>query len=74
VGYYPDIIQVDDDIFAIAYTGTNYWHGILKTVEIATGGETAAAYKIVSAAGDRTIRAYVNTANETATIVSWQVE
>jgi hypothetical protein len=34
----------------------------------------SASYEIVSAAGDRTIRAYVNTSNETAAIISWQVE
>jgi hypothetical protein len=74
-GYCPDIINVTADIFAIAYTGTNQWHGILKTVEINTsGGGTSAAYEIVSTAGYRTIRAYVNITGDTPSIVMWQVE
>ncbi len=74
-GYCPDIINVTTDIFAIAYTGTNQWHGILKTVEISSsGGGTSAAYEIVSTAGDRAIRAFVNTANTTASILAWQIE
>jgi hypothetical protein len=74
-GYCPDIINVTADIFAIAYTGTNQWHGILKTVEISTsGGVTSASYEIVSTTGDRTIRAFVNTTNTTASIVAWQIE
>jgi hypothetical protein len=75
VGYYPDIIHIDGDVLAIAYTGTNQWHGILKTLGITTsGGSISAAYEIVSTAGDKTIRAFINTANETVSIVSWQIE
>jgi hypothetical protein len=74
-GYCPDIINVTADIFAIAYTGTNQWHGILNTVEISTsGGGTSASYEIVSTAGYRTIRAYVNITDDTPSIISWQIE
>ena len=74
-GYYPDIIPIGGGVITIAYTGTNKWHGILKTMAIATSGESASAgYEIVATAGEKTISAYVNTANETASIVSWQTE
>jgi len=42
-------------------------------VEIAKSGGSA-AYAIVATAADRTIRAFVNADNTTATIVSWQIE
>jgi hypothetical protein len=76
VGYYPDIIHIAGDVFAIAYTGTSQWHGILKTVEIATttAGETAAAYRIVATAGDTVIRAFINIEDDAVFIVSWQAE
>jgi hypothetical protein len=74
VGYYPGITHVADDIFAIAYTGTNQWHGILKTIEITMAGGTSAAYRIVSTAGDNTIRAFVNIEDGTVSIISWQIE
>jgi hypothetical protein len=70
-GYEPDIINISSDIYAIAYCGPGS-DGFVKTIEIGTGG--AAAYEIVATAGDRKIRAFVNTDNTTATIVSWQIE
>jgi hypothetical protein len=43
----------------------------------ATGGDSTggiAIYEIAATAGDRTIRAFANIDNGTATIVSWQIE
>ncbi len=66
--------HVSGGIYAIAYRGVNS-DGYVITVGInTTGGSTAAAYKIVATAGNKTIRAFVNTDNETASIVSWQIE
>jgi len=73
VGYYPDIIHVSGGVFAIAYTGTNQRHGILKTVEIATGGTTAATYAVV-ASGESTIRALVEIDGGVPSVISWQIE
>jgi hypothetical protein len=71
-GYVPTIIHVSGNMYAIAYRGPGN-DGFIKTVEIAgTGG--AASYEIVATAGDRTIRAFVNTDNGTATITSWRIE
>jgi hypothetical protein len=70
--YEPVITNTSGDIYAIAYRGPGN-DGFIKTVEIIrTGG--AAAYEIAATAGDRTIRAFVNTDNGTATITSWQIE
>ena len=74
VGYCPDIIHVSGNVFAIAYTGTNQWHGILKTIEITTTGGTSSTYEVVSAAGDSTIRALVSIASENVSVLSWQFE
>ncbi len=71
-GYEPVIINTSGNIYAIAYRGPGS-DGYVKTVEIAKSGG-AAAYEIVATAGDRSIRAFVNTDNTTATIVSWQNE
>lgn len=73
-GAYPKIIHINGDIFAVVYTGSSQWIGILKTIEIATSGGTSAAYEILANAGDRTIHALVNTANTTVSIISWQYE
>jgi hypothetical protein len=70
--YEPVIINTSGNIYAIAYRGPSN-DGFVKTVEIAKFGGSA-AYEIVATAGDRTIRAFVNTDNTTATIVSWQIE
>jgi hypothetical protein len=73
-GYEPRIIPISGDVFAIAYRGVNS-DGFVKTININTqGGSASAAYKIVATAGNKTIRAFVNTDNETASIVSWQIE
>jgi len=72
-GYFPDIINISGGIFAIAYRGPGS-DGFLKTVEIATSSGTTAAYEIVATTGDKTIRAFINTENTTASIVSWQYE
>jgi hypothetical protein len=71
-GYYPDIIIVSDGIYAIAYCVPSS-KGSLVTIGVGTGG-TAAAYRIAATAGNTTIRAFVNTDNTTATIVSWQIQ
>jgi hypothetical protein len=72
-GYMPDIIHISGDIFAIAYSVPSS-KGSLKTVGITTTADTAAAYEIVATTGLKTIRAFVNTDNVTASIVSWQIE
>jgi hypothetical protein len=71
-GYEPSIVNISGGIFAIAYRGPGN-DGFVKTVEIASAG-AAATYEIAATAGDRTIRAFVNIDNQTATIVSWQIE
>jgi hypothetical protein len=71
-GYEPVIINTSGDIYAIAYRGPSR-DGFVKTVAIAgTGGPSS--YEIVAAAGDGTIRAFVTIENNTASIVSWQIE
>jgi hypothetical protein len=70
--YEPNIINVSGGIFAIAYRGPSN-DGFVKTVEISSAGAPA-AYAILSTAGDRSIRAFINTDNATVTIVSWQIE
>lgn len=70
--YEPDIINVSGGIFAIAYRGSGN-DGFVKTVEIVSAGASA-AYTITATAGDRTIRAFINTDNQTVSIVSWQNE
>ncbi len=72
-GYYPDIIPVSGDVYAIAYTGTSQRHGILTTVEIVTGGATSATYEIVSVGGG-VIRAVVEVDGGVASILSWQID
>jgi hypothetical protein len=73
-GYEPRIIHISGDIFAIAYRGVNS-DGFVKTISINTqGGSPSASYEIVATARDSTIRAFVNTDNETASIVSWHIE
>jgi hypothetical protein len=71
-GYYPDIIKISANVFAIAY-GVPSDRGSLVTVGI-SAGSTAAAYRIVSTAGSMTISALVNTNNTTASIISWQIQ
>jgi hypothetical protein len=36
-GFEPHIIHASGDVYAVAYSGTN-WHGYIKTVEIASNG------------------------------------
>ena len=72
-GIFPDIIHISGGIFAIAYCGPGT-DGFVKTIEINLSDGTSAAYEIVATTGSRTISAYVNTDNETASIVLWQVE
>ena len=72
-GYEPVIIHVSGDVFAIAYRGINS-DGFIVTVGINTSLTVSAFYEILSTAGDSTTRAFVNTANTTATIVSWLIE
>ncbi|MGD0795350.1 MAG: hypothetical protein ABR958_07195 [Dehalococcoidales bacterium] len=71
-GYEPVIVKVTGGIFAIAYRAAST-HGNLITVGISTQTAVPALWQIVSNAGNTTIRAMVNTANTTATIVSWQI-
>jgi hypothetical protein len=71
-GYEPSIINVAGNIFAIVYRGSGN-DGFVKTVEISSAGASA-TYEIVATAGDRTIRAFVDTDNSTATITAWQIE
>lgn len=70
--YEPAIVNVTGGIFAIAYRAASD-HGNLITVGITTQTAVPALWQIVSNAGNTTIRAMVNTANTTATIVSWQI-
>ncbi len=73
-GYDPALIPVSGTIFAIAYRGSGN-HGFICTVGIATSTiQTTALWQIVSTAGSTTIKAYVNTVNTTATVVSWQFQ
>ena len=76
VGYYPDIFPIAGDVFAIAYTGTSHWYGVLKTIEIATTAtvDAAAAYRVSATAGDTVINAFVNIAGDIISVVSWQVQ
>ena len=70
----PSTLNVSGNIFAIAYRGTSNY-GYVKTINInKQGGTPSASYEIVATAGGKSIRAYVNTENETATIISWQIE
>jgi hypothetical protein len=69
----PRMVYEQVGILAIAFRGTGN-DGTLVTVGVTTSGSTAASYEIVSAAGNTTIKALVNTANTTASIVSWLVE
>jgi hypothetical protein len=71
-GFYPRITAVDVDTYAVVYTGSSGWVGMLKTIGISSGG--MAAYHIVSSAGSLTISAFVNTDNTTTNIVSWQIQ
>ncbi len=71
--YEPVIVSVTGGIFAIAYRGVNN-DGYLVTVGITTEAAVAASWQIVSTAGNTSIRAYVNTANTTANITSWQIK
>ncbi len=77
-GYEPVITHVSGDIYAIAYSGVNS-DGFVITVEITTqGGTSSSAYKIVSTAGDSTIRAFVNIVSDNVSdnisIISWQMK
>jgi len=71
-GYEPSIIMVSSAVFAIVYRGSGN-DGFIKTIGISASGGTS-AYEITASAGGRTIRAFVNTSNTTAAIVSWQIE
>jgi hypothetical protein len=71
--YEPAIINVSGDIFGIVYRGPSN-DGFVKTVEITSTGATAAAYEIDASAGERTIRAFINTDNTTVRVISWQIE
>jgi hypothetical protein len=76
-GYEPYIIQVSDGVYAIAYRGVSN-DGFIKTVRITTMADISASYRIVSAAGGSTIRAFLDIVSsnvtDTVTILSWQVE
>jgi hypothetical protein len=72
--YEPSLLNVSGNIYAIAYRGTSNY-GYVKTINInKQGGTPSASYEIVATAGGKSIRAFVNTENETASIVSWQIE
>jgi hypothetical protein len=73
-GYTPVILNVTGNIFAIAYRGSVN-HGFICTIGISTTTtSTTALWQIVSTVGSTTIKAYVNTVNTTATVVSWQFQ
>ncbi len=72
-GYYPDIVSVVEGIYAVAYSGPSMY-GYLMTIGITARASTAASWEIVSTAGASTIRAFVNTDNTTAAIISWRLE
>jgi hypothetical protein len=72
-GYEPVMTHVSGGIYAIAYRGVNS-DGFVKTINInRQGGSPSAAYEIFATAGGKSIRAFVNTNNETSSIVSWQI-
>lgn len=72
LGYYPRIIAVSGDVFAIAHTGAD-WYGALKTLGISTTSQPISAdYEIVAVAGDNTITALVNISGQDVTILSWK--
>lgn len=73
-GFYPAIIHINGDIFAVVYTGGYGWYGVIKTIGISTGESATASYEIVAATGDKSITASVNTENETAAIISWLID
>jgi hypothetical protein len=73
------LTQPGDDVTYQLDETVNDMTVIITVTANATGGGLAgtggaAAYEIAAAAGDRTIRAFVNTDNGTAIIVSWQTE
>jgi hypothetical protein len=70
--YEPSIVNVSGGILAIAYRGSGN-DGFVKTVAIASAGASA-TYEIAATAGDRTIRAFVDIDNQTAKVISWQIE
>ncbi len=72
-GFYPRIIAINNDIYAVTYTGSTGWTGVIKTIGIGSSGSSINSYEIIATAGDTTIRALVNTENITATIISWFV-
>jgi hypothetical protein len=71
-GFEPDIINISNGIYAIAYRGPGN-DGYLKTIGITTGSG-ASIYRIVATAGDTSIQAYVSTSGTTASILSWQIK
>jgi hypothetical protein len=71
--YEPVIVNVIGDIFAIAYRSTCNI-GEIITVGITTEAAVSAKWEIVSTTGNTSITAFVNTANTTSTIVSWQIK
>ncbi|OGO32504.1 MAG: hypothetical protein A2Z29_06800 [Chloroflexi bacterium RBG_16_56_11] len=71
-GFEPVVIYISGDIFAIAYRGPGS-DGFVKTVDISrTWG--SATWEIVATAGERSVRAYVETASVNASIISWRIE
>ena len=70
--YEPSIISTSGGIYAIAYRGSGN-DGFIQTLGVSET-DASAAYEIAASAGGRTIRAFVNTDNTTAAIVSWQIE
>ena len=66
----PAIISISDDIYAIAYQGTNF-DGFLSTIGISSG---VATFQIDSVAGGCTITASVQLTDTGIKIASWEVQ
>jgi hypothetical protein len=70
--YQPEIIGIPGDVFAIAYRGASS-QGCIKTVGISAGGAEA-AFEVLAAAGERSVRTMVDIDGTAASIVSWRIE
>ena len=71
-GYEPSIINAFDNFLIIAYRGPGN-DGFVTVVSIDVGSN-GSTYEILSSAGGMTVRSYVNTSGDNATILSWIVQ
>ncbi|MDD5288984.1 MAG: hypothetical protein PHY28_07755 [Dehalococcoidales bacterium] len=73
-GYEPSIINIADNVYAIAYRGPQN-DGFLKTIGIAqTAGSGTAVFSVQSIASGTTITASVSVTSGAASITSWVVQ